>query len=176
VTGVGTRITQLIVCLAAAATVSGCGARCGAARDSSDSEGARAQVTDSVRAFAAEVAHDITHDGPSAWLRYFSDAPAFFMAVNGELPFASGTQARQALPGIARQIPHIELSWGEGLRVDPLGGDLAVLAGPWREIQIDSAGHRTEEAGYFSGVVERRDGHWRFRDAHWSQPLPRPAT
>ena len=172
----GAQLTQLILSLAAAATLSGCGARCDAVRDPRDSEGARAQVADGVRAFAAEVARDVTHDGASAWLRYFSDAPAFFMAVNGELPFASGAQARQAMPGIAHQLPHIELSWGEGLRVDPLGGDLAVLAGPWREIQIDSAGRRTEEAGYFSAVVERRDGHWRFRNAHWSQPLPRPAT
>jgi hypothetical protein len=127
-------------------------------------------IADSVREFAARVATDVTHDGPIAWLRYFSDAPAFFMAVNGQVAFPSGAQAREAMPGIARAFRHIELHWGDDERVDPLTPSLAVFSSSWREQLIDSQGARTQQAGYFSGVVERHDGRWRFRDAHWSAP------
>jgi hypothetical protein len=129
-------------------------------------------IADSVREFAARVASDVTHDGPSAWLSYFSDRPAFFMAVNGQVAFASGAQARAAMPAIARAFRHIELHWGEDARVDPLTPTLAVFSSSWREELVDSEGVRTQQTGYFSGVVERRDGGWRFRDAHWSVPTP----
>jgi hypothetical protein len=33
---------------------------------------------------------------------------------------------------------------------------------------VDPAGKRTEESGYFTGVVEYRGGRWEIRDAHWS--------
>jgi hypothetical protein len=130
----------------------------------------RDDIADRVREFADRVASDVSHDGPIAWLSYFSDAPSFFMAVNGQVAFASGAQARAAMPGIAHAFRHIDLHWGSDERVDALTPDLAVFSSSWREELIDSEGGRTQQAGYFSGIVERHAGGWRFRDAHWSAP------
>jgi len=33
------------------------------------------------------VAHDVTQEGPLAWLKFFNTGPEFFMAVNGQLAF-----------------------------------------------------------------------------------------
>jgi hypothetical protein len=60
--------------------------------------------------------------------------------------------------------------------VDPLSAEFAVVAASWREVQIDSARHRIEESGMFTGLVELRKGRWQFRDAHWSSPLPLSPT
>jgi hypothetical protein len=131
----------------------------------------RAAVEDGVRRFATIVSHDVTQDGPVAWLKYFSDQPEFFMAVNGTLAFPSGQAAAQAIPGIARVYRHIELHWGDGLRVDVLAPDLAVMAAPYTEVIEYADGHRETVSGYFTGVTELRNGAWRFRDAHWSAPV-----
>ena len=125
-----------------------------------------------VRKFMAQVAFDVTQDGPLAWLKHFEKGPAFFMAVNGQLAFPDSNAAKVGTKEFARRIRHIELKWGQDLRVDPLTADFAVVATSWREVQIDSARHRVEESGMFTGIVELRDGRWQFRDAHWSSPLP----
>lgn len=78
----------------------------------------------SVRTFMALVAHDVTREGPLAWLRYFDDSPAFFMAVNGQLAFPDSNAAKVGTREFARRIQHIELNWGQDLRVDPLLSDL----------------------------------------------------
>jgi hypothetical protein len=65
-------------------------------------------------------------------------------------------------------IRHIEIRWGDGLRVDPLGPGLAMVAAPYVEVRVDAAGQRVEEAGYFTGVAEHHAEGWRFRNAHWS--------
>jgi hypothetical protein len=119
------------------------------------------------------VARDVTKEGPAAWSRYFADTPAFFMAYEGRLEFANGTAAKAAIPRIAGAIKQIELRWSDGLRVDPLGPGLAVMAAPYHEIQVISEGKRIEVAGYFTGVVEQRDGRWQLRNAHWSVLRPR---
>ncbi|MGC1371138.1 MAG: hypothetical protein WA824_03275 [Candidatus Sulfotelmatobacter sp.] len=120
------------------------------------------------------VAHDVTQEGPLAWLKFFNNGPEFFMVVNGQLAFPNAAAAKEGTQNFARTINHLELTWGNDLRVDPLTAELAVVAAPWREIQVDQAGHRTEEAGYFTGLAEYRDGRWRFRDAHWSAPVSPP--
>jgi hypothetical protein len=131
-----------------------------------------ASVEDAVRSFMAGVAHDVTQEGPAAWGTAFSDAPSFFMAVDGQLVFPTGAAARAALPELARSIPHIELAWGQDLRVDVLTASLAVVATSWREVRVDAAGHRVDEKGFFTGTVEYRDGRWHLRNAHWSDPRP----
>lgn len=134
-----------------------------------------AAVEGGVRAFMRTVAHDVTQEGPVAWSGHFADSPAFFMAVNGQMAFPSGAAAMAAIPNVALTIKHIELQWGDDLRVDVLTPVFAVVAAPYREIQVDAAGHRVEEKGFFTGVVECRDGRWQFRDAHWSSaPPPAP--
>jgi hypothetical protein len=128
-------------------------------------------VEEGVRAFAQTVANDVTQEGPLAWRKYFDPTPVFFMAVNGQMAFPNGAAAKEGIQNVALTIKHIELKWGDDLRVDPLTPELAVVAVPWREIQVDAAGHRTEEVGFFTGLAEYREGRWLFRDAHWSAPV-----
>jgi hypothetical protein len=131
-------------------------------------------IQDSVRVFAATVAQGVSRDGPAAWRAYFVDGPAFFMVSEGKLVFPSGDSAARAIQGLTRVIARIELRWGDPLRVDPLAPGLAMLATPYQEILVDKAGHRMDEAGFFTGIAEHRPGGWQFRDGHWS--VARPAT
>lgn len=129
-------------------------------------------VRQAVRLFVQSVAHDVTQKGPLAWSRFFDDSPAFFMAVNGQMVFASGAAARAALPKVALAFRRIELNWGNDLRIDPLTRRLAIVAVSWREVLTDSSGHLTKQAGFFTAIAEYRNDHWQFRDVHWSVPLP----
>jgi len=124
-----------------------------------------------VRAFMQTVAHSVTQDGPTAWIKYFDASPAFFMAVNGQMAFPNTAAAQDGTRKFAQTIRHIELKWGDDLRVDPLTNEFAVVAVSWREIQVDTAGHSVTETGYFTGLAEYREGRWQFRDAHWSSPV-----
>lgn len=132
----------------------------------------RAAVEDSVRQFTAAVAHDVTEEGPIAWKRHFADSPNFFMAVDGKLVFPNGQAAAQAIPEIARQYQHIELRWGNDLRLDALTENLCVVAGSYTEVielRPGVTGPGGTQMGYFTGVAEKRDGQWQFRNAHWSE-------
>jgi hypothetical protein len=125
-------------------------------------------IDDSVRTFAAEVARGITQGGSAAWREYFMTGPAFFMASEGRLVFANGGAATKGIDALTHVITHIELRWGDAVRVDVLGPGLAMLAASYDEVRVDSAQHRTEEIGFFTGLAEHRAEGWRFRDAHWS--------
>ena len=129
----------------------------------------RSAVEQGVRGFMASVAQAVTREGPIAWSKEFAGGANFFMAANGKLVFPTGEAAAQALPAVAGAIPHIDLKWGDDLRVDPLTADLAVVATSYQEVQVNPQGHTVREKGYFTGVLERRNGQWQFRDAHWSQ-------
>jgi hypothetical protein len=54
-------------------------------------------TTNSVRAFAANVADDVTRRGPLAWRDHFADTPNFFMAANGQLVFANSDAATRGI-------------------------------------------------------------------------------
>lgn len=129
-------------------------------------------VRQGVHTFVQSVARGVTRQGPLAWSRYFEDSSAFFMAVNGQMVFSSGTAAKDGIPKVARMFKRIELNWGNDLRIDPLTRRLAIVAVPWREALTDSAGHVMQEAGFFTGVAEYRNGRWQFRDVHWSTTAP----
>jgi hypothetical protein len=129
-----------------------------------------ASVDQAVHAFMQTVSHSVTQDGPTAWIKYFDTSPAFFMAVNGQMAFPNPAAAQEGTRKFAQTIRHIELNWGDDLRVDPLTSEFAVVAVSWREIQVDTAGHSVAETGYFTGLTEYREGRWQFRDAHWSSP------
>jgi hypothetical protein len=163
--------------LLSAFALAGCSARtAGPAELPSRTPVNAAATGESVRTFMQTVAHDVTQEGPLAWLRFFDAGPGFFMAVNGQLAFPNAAAADEGTKNFARTINRIELTWGDDLRVDPLTSKLAVVAASWRENQVDKAGHRTEEAGYFTGLAEYRTGRWRFRDAHWSAPVTPPSA
>jgi hypothetical protein len=169
-----TLIWQSTLLLAAFGSA-GCFARtAGSAELQSLTPASAAAIDESARTFMHSVAHDVTQEGPLAWLKFFNTGPEFFMAVNGQLAFPNAAAAKEGTQNFARTHNHIELTWGDDLRVDPLTAELAVVAASWREIQVDKAGHRSEETGYFTGLAEYRDGHWRFRDAHWSAPISSP--
>jgi hypothetical protein len=162
--------------IAAALASSGCerGHGSAGAAPPSLSPATRAAVTDAVRQFAQDVAHDVTREGPAAWRRYFSPSPSFFMASDGQLVFSSAASAARGIDDLTRTIKSIELRWGDDLRVDPLTPDLAVLASSWAEIIIARDAGRVTARGFFTGVAERRDGRWKFRNAHWSVAAPAP--
>ncbi len=130
------------------------------------------EVEDGVRRFMTTVARDVTREGPSAWRHAFAEGPSFFMASDGQLVFPSGAAAAGAIPELVRTIRSIELRWGDDLRVDPLTASLAVVAASYREVRVDAAGKRVDDSGFFTGTTELRDGRWRFRNAHWSDPRP----
>lgn len=132
-------------------------------------------VESAVKSFAQSVANDVTHDGPIAWHKYLEDSPAFFMAVDGAMAFPNSAAAKSGVDAFAPTIQHIELKWGDDLRVDPLTSNLAVVAASYHELQIFTSGKRVDETGFFTGTVELRDGRWQFRNAHWSQPVPESA-
>ena len=157
--------------------LAGCGRQPAASTDPRELTAATAaQVDKDVRAFMQTVAHDVTLDGPIAWLRHFAGTPAFFMAANGQLAFPDSAAAIKGTQAFAQTNQHIELVWGSDLRVDPLTPELAVVAASWREVQVNTAGKRVDESGFFTGVAEYRDGRWQLRDAHWSEAVPPAAA
>ena len=78
-----------------------------------------AEVSKDVRAFAATVAQGVTQKGPVAWRDYFADSDAFFMVAEGHMVFANSDAVTRDLPKITASIVHLELQWGDSLRVDP---------------------------------------------------------
>ena len=72
------------------------------------------------------------------------------------------------MPKLTQAIKKIELKWGDPLRVDPLTENLAVMAAPWHEFVTLADGKLLDNSGYFTAVAEKRNGHWQFRNAHWS--------
>ena len=150
---------------------------CGSHHDLSSMSLARASAVErDVRAYASAVAHDVTQEGPAAWRRHFAESPSFFMASEGHLVFPNSASATAGIQDLARTTKHIELQWGEDLRVDPLTPELAVIAAPWHEIRVDTAGIRVDETGFFTAIAEYRNGHWQLRNAHWSVASPPPAV
>jgi hypothetical protein len=129
-------------------------------------------IEDSVRRYVLDVAHDVSQDGPTAWRRHFVDSPSFFMAVNGQLAFPNSEAATKGIQSFAATIQHIDLHWGDEIRVDPLTPDFAVVATPWVEVQTDLKGHQVTTSGFFTALAENRNGKWQFRNAHWSEPIP----
>ena len=138
------------------------------------SQSQSAAVESAVRAFVQTVAHDVTQDGPSAWRKHLSDGPAFFMAVNGQMAFADSAAATAGIQAFAPTIKHIELHWGDDLRVDPLTPNFAVVGATYHEVWDATNGQHVDSTGFFTGTAEYRDGRWQFRNAHWSVPVPPP--
>ena len=159
------------VLLAILVATSGCGSHGNVGGGSGLTSAQKQMIEGDVRRFMLGVAHDVSAEGPVAWHQHFADSPAFFMAVDGQLAFANSEAAAAGTDSFARTIQHIELHWGDEVRVDALNADFAVVATPWTEVQTDLKGHAVTTGGFFTAVAEKRDGQWRFRDAHWSEPM-----
>jgi hypothetical protein len=124
-------------------------------------------IGDSVRVFAATVAHDVTFEGPKAWLRFFSRSSQFFMASEGKLVFPTIDSATVFVDSLAVWIRSIQLSW-ENISVDPLTSQFAVFRSSFHDLVTDRSGRRTAQDGYFTATVERTGVGWQFRNLHWS--------
>ncbi len=163
--------------LLSALALCGCHARAHSLASPALTEQERIEVIGDVRVFALEVAQDVTLRGPGAWAKHFSTAPEFFMASQGTLQFASGIEAAQGVEALSHTLKHIDLRFGDDLRVDPLTADYAIVAASFTEVLTDSADHDTPVSGYFTALAEHRDGAWVFRNAHWSlRPAEDPAA
>jgi hypothetical protein len=132
-------------------------------------------VEQAVHGFMQTVAHDVTHDGPAAWRHLFSHGPRFFMASDGHLAFPSYAAADKEIGQLTSTIKHIDLSWTGEMRVDPLSPTLAEVVTPWHEVRQTTTG-RVDETGMLTATVEFQDGHWQFRDLHWSVAQPAAAV
>ena len=94
------------------------------------------------------------------------------MASDGKLAFEDGRAAAEGIDAVAKTIKRIELHWGQDLKVDVLTPELAVVGTSWQERRETNQGQVVNESGYFTGVTEKQEGRWVFRDAHWSvEPL-----
>jgi hypothetical protein len=124
-------------------------------------------VQEGVHHMADAVVQDLHNDGPVAWLRYFSHSQAFFMVSNGQLVFPNNDSADTFVHEYAKQIIRVDLIWN-GIRVDSLSPQLAVLAASYHETLISATGVQDTSSGYFTGVVEYTSTGWKFRNAHWS--------
>lgn len=151
-------------------------AGCNSQRDLSFSGDRAAAVERDVRAYAATIARDVNQQGPSAWRRHLADSPAFFMASEGRLVFPNSDTAKAAVQELERTIKHIELTWGNDLRVDPLTPQLAIIAASYHEIRVDAAGSSVDETGFFTATAENKNGRWQLRNAHWSVMTPPSAV
>lgn len=165
-------LRQFEICfLLSAITLAACAPCTAGASQRSMTPEQAAAVDRAVRTFMQSVSHSVTQDGPLAWIKYFDASPTFFMAVNGQMAFPNAAAAQDGTRKFAQTIRRIELKWGDDLRVDALTNEFAMVAVSWREIQVDTAGHSVTQEGYFTGLAEYRDGHWQFRNAHWSAPV-----
>jgi hypothetical protein len=136
-----------------------------------------AAVQEGVRGFMRAVARDVTRDGPIAWRTHFGEGPEFYMASEGALQFQSGAAAAAAIQELPKILTHVELVWGDDVRVDALTPTLAGVATSYSEVLVNASGERRQEKGFLTGTVEHKDGRWQFRNAHWSTvPPPRAAT
>ncbi|HEX8765585.1 MAG TPA: hypothetical protein VF740_10510, partial [Candidatus Acidoferrum sp.] len=101
--------------------LAGCGLGFAVPRDSASfTEARKVAAEQEVRQFAVTVSRDVTEKGPAAWDKHLEDSPAFFMASEGKLIFPDRQAARTGISEFTHTIQHIELTWGDDLRVDAL--------------------------------------------------------
>ena len=124
----------------------------------------------------SNVASGVTQKGPIAWQDFLSHEPNFFMAVNGRIQFKDASTAVVEIKKLTTIIKHIELKWGDPIRIDPISLKMAIVAAPYHEVRLDMNGNRAEEDGYFTALAEHSVMGWQFRNAHWSVETVSPAV
>jgi len=125
-------------------------------------------VKDSVSRMAANIAADVSKNGPRAWLNYFENSPDFFMANEGQLVFKDYESSKAfILNTVVKNIIQIKLSWSS-IRIDPLTARLASIGADFHEDQVTSSGKTLSYDGYFTGIARFDGHHWKLRNAHWS--------
>jgi len=125
-------------------------------------------VRDSAMGLMHSIENNITHYGPIAWLRYFENTPAFFMASDGAIAFANNDSATNFIQKtLVKNISQIKLQWND-IRIDALTPALAGVAAGFHETLTSSSGKAMAADGYFTGIAERSPQGWQLRNLHWS--------
>jgi hypothetical protein len=133
-------------------------------------------VKDSVTRMMANIETDISKNGPRAWLNYFEDTNAFFMANEGQLVFTDYQSSKPFIINtVVKNIPQIKLRWAH-LRIDPLTSNLASMGADFHEDQVNGSGKKLSIDGYFTGIAHYNEHSWKLRNAHWSVKAPGTAT
>jgi TonB family protein len=132
----------------------------------------KTNVENGIRQFMSDVSQQVTARGPAAWKDFFENDPGFFMASDGAMVFHDADAAARGIEALTHTLKHIELHWGDDLRIDAITPSIAAVAVSWHEVQVDSDSHETREHGFFTGMAELKDNRWRFRSAHWSSAKP----
>jgi hypothetical protein len=128
----------------------------------------RAVVTDSVLQLTSNIARDLSANGPAVWLKYFDDAPGFFMIDDGNLSFPDYNSARRfILDTLVKNIPHITLNWS-AVRVFPLSRRLASIDAQFHEVLMPASGASIPFEGYLSATAALTAHGWKLRNLHWS--------
>ena len=125
-------------------------------------------VKDSVQQMMSFMAKDVTLKGPIAWLHYFEDTSAFFMASEGELAFPNYDSAQQVINRVlVKSIRKIDLHWS-GIRINPLTATSASIAATFHENITDFEGRTSTVDGYFTAIANQTLQGWKLLNAHWS--------
>jgi hypothetical protein len=128
----------------------------------------RSIVTDSVNQMMASAESAVSRDGPVAWLRYFSGAPDFFMASDGQIVFPTSDSAAHFIKNtLVKIISKIVLHWSN-IRIDPLTPGLAFVGAAFHEDLTDASGKKLPQDGYFTAIAQKTKEGWKLRNAHWS--------
>jgi len=128
-------------------------------------------VKEEVRRMASDIARDLAQGGPGAWLRYFDDSEAFFMASDGELKFESFASAESYLGDFASGVESMAIAW-EDLRIDPVSAEMAVMAASYQELINETSGSQLAFGGYLTALAVKTPSGWRLRHLHWSSEPP----
>ncbi len=124
-------------------------------------------MQEGVRIMTKAIVMDLHNEGPTAWLKYFSNSKQFFMVSNGQLVFPNIDSANAFVPRFAKQIQRVDLTWND-IRIDSLTPDFGIMAASFHEVLIGASGVQDTPTGYFTGIVENTTTGWKLRDAHWS--------
>ena len=128
----------------------------------------RSLVQDSVQFMVESIAKNISNEGPIVWLRYFENAPDFYMASDGQLVFPNIDTATSFINNkLINLMPDIQLRWSN-IRIDPLTINLACISAAFHEDITDSTGQMTPHDGYFTGIAHQTSRGWKLHNAHWS--------
>ncbi len=129
----------------------------------------KALVKDSVNKFMTDIAIGITAKGPSAWLTYFQNDAAFFMADDGKLASPGYDSSRRFITNtLVKTIRKINLKWSD-TRIDPLAIGIASVGSNYHEDITIANGATILFNGYFTAVVIQTDEGWKIRSLHWSE-------
>jgi hypothetical protein len=114
------------------------------------------------------IAKNVSREGPVAWLRYFENAPDFFMASDGQLVFPNIDTAKSFINNVLiKTMPKIQLRWSN-IRIDSLTNTFASISAVYHEDVTDGTGKTTPHDGYFTGIAHQTSQGWKLHNAHWS--------